>query len=241
MQFIRSLAVLPAILLISAFAPDKTANGNSTYATITKAFSAETGSINSNHLFTEWNLKNYNLPEKAFTQAVKGFEYLKQKNLICNNILSIVDFSKASSQKRLFIIDMNSGKMLFHTIVAHGQNSGLKYAAAFSNDADSHKSSLGFYITLQTYNGDNGYSLKLKGCEKGINDNAYDRAIVLHGAAYADDSFVSSHGYAGRSYGCPAVPATKSKKIIDTIKDGSCLFIYHPNKKYVTQSKILNK
>lgn len=238
MLLIRSLAVLPAILLISAYTPHKVIKSSSPVVNTVAAFS---NSYSKNSLYTTWNLKQAGVNENAFAMAVKGFDYLKAQNQIHNNILTIVDFSKPSSQKRMFVIDMDNGNVLFTSIAAHGQNSGLKYATSFSNEADSHKSSLGFYITLQPYNGDNGYSLKLKGCESGINDNAYRRAIVLHGAAYANESFITTHGYAGRSYGCPAVPQKDNKKIIDTIKEGSCLFIYHPDKKYVTQSKILNK
>jgi hypothetical protein len=135
---------------------------------------------------------------------------------------------------------MNSGKILFNTLVAHGRNSGLEYATAFSNQQESHKTSLGFFITLNTYNGGNGYSLKLKGCEKGINDKALERAIVMHGADYANENFIQHNGYLGRSYGCPAVPEKINKELINAIKNGSCMFLYHSTKKYTTVSKILN-
>jgi L,D-transpeptidase catalytic domain len=139
----------------------------------------------------------------------------------------------------LFVLDMNTGKVLFKTFVAHGKNSGLEYATNFSNEEESYKTSLGFFITCNTYNGSNGYSLKLKGCEKGINDKAAERAIVMHGAPYANEDFLDSNGYLGRSFGCPAVPEKMNKKIIDIIKNGSCLFLYHPTKKYINASKIL--
>jgi hypothetical protein len=145
-----------------------------------------------------------------------------------------------SSQKRLFVLNMISGKVLFNTLVAHGKGSGLAYANDFSNKEASYKTSLGFFVTQNTYSGENGYSLKLKGCEKGINDNAIERAIVLHGAPYACESFLHNNGYLGRSHGCPAVPEKLSKQIIDAIKNGSCMFLYHPTKKYTSISKILN-
>lgn len=197
------------------------------------------------HLKTDcynlWQLRNAGLSEEAFNYAMKGFNYLNNANLIAKkNIISIVDFSKSSAEKRLFIIDMITGQILFKSLVAHGRNSGNEYATRFSNMPESHQSSLGFYITLGTYNGGNGYSLRLKGCERGINDKAFERAIVIHGAAYVSNQFISNRGEAGRSYGCPALPNDLNKKIIDVIKNGSCLFLYHPTKKYCSSSKIIN-
>ncbi len=193
------------------------------------------------HYYNIWQLGNTGLSEAAFDYAIKGFGYLSKANLITKkNIVSIVDFSQPSSQKRLYVIDVNSGKILFNTWVAHGRNSGNEYASQFSNSPESHQSSLGFYTTLDTYMGGHGYSLRLKGCERGINDNAFERAIVIHGADYVSNRFINERGTPGRSFGCPAIPNELSKKIIDVIKNGSCLFIYHPTKKYCTQSKILN-
>jgi hypothetical protein len=157
-----------------------------------------------------------------------------------SGVITIVDYSQASSEKRLFVLDMNAGKILFQTLVAHGRNTGYIYAKDFSNAASSLKTSLGFYITANTYTGCNGYSLKLKGCEKGINDKAMQRAIVMHGADYATEDFLNHNGYLGRSHGCPAVPEKLSKKIIDVIKGGSCMFLYYPAPKYTRNSKILN-
>ena len=191
--------------------------------------------------FVSWNLEASGLSCEAFEQGVKGYRFFIQRNKLHNNdLLTIIDYSRPSSQKRLYVLDMRSGKILFNTLVAHGHNSGFEQATEFSNDEASHKSSLGFYITMGTYTGANGYSLKLKGCEKGINDNALDRAIVFHGAEYVSESFIRDNGYLGRSYGCPAVPVAIHKKIIDKIKNGSCMFLYHPTKKYMARSKILD-
>ncbi|MBC7886855.1 MAG: murein L,D-transpeptidase catalytic domain family protein [Ferruginibacter sp.] len=187
-----------------------------------------------------WQLGNAGLSEIAFNYAIKGLGYLNAANIITKrNIVSIVDFSKPSTQKRLFVIDLSSGKILFNTWVAHGRNSGNEYANEFSNLPESHQTSLGFYITMGTYTGGNGYSLRLQGCEKGINDKAFERAIVIHGADYVSNRFINSRGMLGRSYGCPAIPTELSKKIIDVIKNGSCIFLYHPTKKYCTRSKII--
>jgi hypothetical protein len=191
--------------------------------------------------YNRWDIQNIGLSEKAFKYAIKGYKYLAKKNLIKKtNIISIIDFSRPSTQKRLYILDVINGKILFNTLVAHGHNSGQEYATRFSNATNSHESSLGFYITLDTYIGDNGYSLRLEGCDKGFNDKAYKREIVLHGSDYVSEDFIRNNGFLGRSFGCPAVPLELHKEIIDCIKNGSCLFIYYPTKKYLTRSKILN-
>ncbi|MDQ6757153.1 MAG: murein L,D-transpeptidase catalytic domain family protein [Bacteroidota bacterium] len=187
------------------------------------------------------NLDKKGLSKTAFELAMKGYDHLAKKRLLRNkNILTVIDFSKPSSQKRLFVIDLKKNKLLFQSLVAHGRNSGLDYATSFSNEDDSHKSSLGFYVTLNTYCGECGYALKLKGCERGFNDKAYERAIVVHGSKYVTDEFLHSNGFLGRSWGCPALPEKISKKVIDVIKNGSCLFLYQPNEKYLKKSPVLN-
>jgi hypothetical protein len=195
----------------------------------------------SSKLYDSLKLNFYGLSEDAFQYALKGFEYLKEKGKIANDhIISIVDFSKPSSQKRLFVLDLDNYKILFNTYVAHGQGSGELMATKFSNTPESYQSSLGFYTTSSTYIGKNGYSLHLHGLEYGINDKADERAIVMHGAPYVSETFVQSQGHIGRSWGCPAVPEKISKPIIEKIKNGSCLFIYSENEKYLHQSRILN-
>lgn len=187
------------------------------------------------------HLDDAGVDSTAFQLAYKGYHKLLQEGFINNEgILTIADFSKSSSEKRLYVIDMINEKLLFNTLVAHGRNSGLRYASSFSNKPESNKSSLGFYLTLDTYYGGNGYSLKLRGLEKGINDKAYDRAIVLHGSDYVNNAFANSNGFLGRSFGCPAVPRKLAAGIINTIKNGSVLFIYHPAKNYIDKSTILN-
>lgn len=187
------------------------------------------------------NLEKKGLSKEVFDLALKGYNNLIQKKLVHNkNIITVIDFSKASNQKRLYVIDLKKNMVMFQSLVAHGRNSGLQYATSFSNDNDSHKSSIGFYITLNTYSGDCGYALKLKGCEKGFNDHAYNRAIVMHGSEYVTEQFLKSNGFLGRSFGCPALPEKVSKKIIDVIKNGSCLFVYHPTQKYLLTSPVLH-
>ena len=195
----------------------------------------------SSKMYDSLKLNLSGLSEQAFRYAIKGYEYLKQKGKIGNdNIISIADFSRPSWQKRLFVIDIKNFKILFNTYVAHGQGSGASMATSFSNIPESYQSSLGFYTTSGTYIGKNGYSMHLEGMESGINDKANERAIVMHGAPYVSESFINNQGHLGRSWGCPAVPEKLNKPIIDKIKNGSCLFIFSDNSRYLHSSKILN-
>ncbi|HEX4956716.1 MAG TPA: murein L,D-transpeptidase catalytic domain family protein [Lacibacter sp.] len=192
-------------------------------------------------IYLETELDKAGLDTAAFHMAFKGYAKLLQEGRVNKtDVFTIADFSKSSSEKRLYVIDMQEQKILFHTLVAHGRNSGLNYATQFSNKPQSNKSSLGFYITMDTYFGGNGYSLKLQGLEKGINDKALQRAIVMHGSDYVNNSFGASNGFIGRSFGCPAVPRKQAASIINTIKNGSVLFIYHPNRQYISTSTVLN-
>lgn len=174
----------------------------------------------------------------AFEQAVAGYNKIAQKD---KEILTLVDFSKPSIEERFYVFDMRHKKLLFSSLVSHGKNSGGNYATSFSNKNGSLKSSLGFFLTENTYQGKNGYSLVLNGLEKGINDRAKERAIVIHGAAYSNPSVIASSGRLGRSFGCPALPQSVSKPIINTIKGGSLLFIYANNQNYLSYSPILSK
>ena len=194
------------------------------------------------NLYDSLRLGSLGLARQAFDCAIKGFNSMKAVGEVGNkNIISIIDFSKSSCQKRLFVLDLKNSKVLFNTYVAHGMQSGKEYANQFSNKPESNKSSLGFYETLGTYMGGNGYSLRLQGVEKGINDNANKRDIVIHGAGYVDESFIRSQGYIGRSWGCPALPQRLHKAIIDVIKNGTCLFIFSPDNNYLNHSQILNQ
>lgn len=192
-------------------------------------------------IYDSLQLEEYGLPNEAFEYAYKGHQYLLNKGVISNpGILTICDFSQSSRKKRLFVIDLKNFKVVQNTYVAHGKNSGLEFANSFSNKLESHQSSLGFYVTRETYQGGHGLSLRLDGVEKGINDRAYDRAIVVHGSDYIGDQRLQTSSFMGRSFGCPAVPANQVNKLIKTIKNGTCIFIYHPSKKYLDSSKILN-
>jgi L,D-transpeptidase catalytic domain len=171
---------------------------------------------------------------EIFNAAFSGFQEID--NLNKKDIISIIDFSKPSTVKRFFVIDLQKKKLIYNCLVAHGKNSGENYAESFSNRPESLKSSLGFFLTAETYYGAHGYSLRLEGLEKGINNNARARELVIHGAKYVSDTFIKKCGRLGRSWGCPALPVEISKEIIDKISGGSCLFIYADDINYKANS-----
>lgn len=175
-------------------------------------------------------LINTRLSYEAFEMAYKGyFSLLKNNKLENDSLITIIDYSKPSSKDRFYIFDIKNRTVIYKSLVAHGQNSGNLTADKFSNQKSSHQSSLGLFITLNTYIGKHGYSLRIEGLEKGLNDNARKRAIVIHGANYVSSDYIKKNGRLGRSFGCPALPIVKSKEIINLIKEGSCVFIYHPS------------
>jgi hypothetical protein len=181
-------------------------------------------------------------PLTLLQTALAGYEILVEDNSISRpEVITIIDFSLQSDRERLWVLDLNQGKVLFHCLVSHGRNSGELKAEYFSNTPGSNESSPGFFVTGETYIGKHGLSLVLDGLEKGINDKARERAIVIHGADYVSDDFVRSHGRLGRSLGCPAIPVELSDDIIKTIKGGSCLFIYAPGPGYTSNSRIISK
>lgn len=183
---------------------------------------------------------NESLSFDAFKFAFRGWTRLKDSISLEKQIISLVDFSQPSSSKRFYLIDMDAKKVICQDYVAHGKNTGALMAKNFSNIPHSNQSSLGFYRTAETYHGKHGLSLRLDGLEKGINDKARQRAIVIHSAWYAEESFIKKHGRLGRSFGCPALPAGNYKDIIHLIKDGTLLFIYSPESAYLENSGILN-
>ena len=192
-------------------------------------------------VYEEMDLVDSGLSRKAFESAFTGYYKLKKKGLLRNtSILSICDFSQSSSNQRLYVIDMRNRRLLYRTFVAHGINSGSSFASSFSNRMESCKSSLGFYVTSTVYNGANGLSLRIDGLDKGFNDNARKRAIVIHGAGYVSQRILQKYGVMGTTFGCPAIPTEMTGQIIPVVKNGSCFFIYYPSKKYLTQSRVLN-
>lgn len=175
-------------------------------------------------------LREEGIAPSAFYFAYKGLERLKVDQLILNDsLITLIDFSKPSNEERFFIIDIKNGNLVQKSLVAHGKNSGLVFAEDFSNIRHSNKSSLGLFVTSNTYQGKHGYSLRIDGQDEELNSNARERAVVIHGANYVSQEFIKQNGRIGRSFGCPALPYSHSSGIIDLIKEGSCLFIYHPS------------
>jgi hypothetical protein len=192
-------------------------------------------------VFVNLKTNNCNLPKlESFKKALTGFYELKRKGLVKKDILTLIDFSLSSNTKRLWVIDLKTNTILYHSLVAHGRNTGEEFANSFSNAAESFKSSLGFYVTGELYNGKHGVSLRLDGLEKGVNDNARARGVVMHAANYVSNVFVKLHKRLGRSQGCPALPDELTKEIVTTIKDKSCLFIYHPSRDTQSLEKLVS-
>ncbi len=208
-------------------------------ARVTEVISDETATED---IYTSVKLADTGLTRDVFDLAIKGLKRLDiEKKLNNATIVTIADYSQSSNKKRLYVIDLKNKKLLFNTYVAHGRNTGEEYAKSFSNVEGSYKSSLGFYVTEHPIVGSHtGFSLLIDGVEKGFNDHALQRAIIIHAAEYATENFIKKYGRLGRSYGCPSVPPEMNKPIIDAIKGGTCLFLYNPNKEYISKSALLN-
>ncbi len=213
--------------------------GNNSVTTSNPDCNDEVTSISST-LYSELQLDQEGLSSEALTLAIKGYQKLINEGMVHNTkYLTIVDLSQSSRNRRFYLLDLEKMKLVMHTFVAHGKNSGLDQAQQFSNNPNSEASSLGFYVTKTTYSGKHGLSLKLSGVEDGFNNNAEARGIVVHGASYVNAARANS-SYMGRSQGCPALPQNEFTKVIRLIKDGSVLFVYNPNTNYLQNSTLLN-
>lgn len=193
-------------------------------------------------IYADLKLSELGLSNEVFQLALTGHQKLESAGQLENpDILTIVDFSQSSKNKRMYIIDMLNHKLLFNTLVAHGRNTGEEFARHFSNTLGTLKSSLGFYVTKNQIMGNTvGLSLIIQGVEKGFNDNAVNRQIIMHGAEYATEEFIKKHGRLGRSYGCPSLPPDLIEPVFETIENGSCLFIYYPDPHYLLKSALLS-
>ncbi len=201
-----------------------------------KSFAEKTAALYDNFLSN-----NLSMPKlSVFEKAILGYKKLEEQGKVSNRLLTIIDFDIASSEKRMWILNMETQEVVFNTFVAHGRNTGLKFAKKFSNKVNSHQSSLGFYVTGETYYGKNGLSLFIDGMEKEFNSNARKRYVVIHGADYAEPEFVKRNGRLGRSYGCPAVPNKIAKELINTIKGESVVYIHKNDDNYLTKSNFIN-
>ncbi len=243
----RSILLSLVIVLFFTTSFLKLENFKNRTATYPNTLKTETAAVKSlkisaDEIYKTLDFNNRNiLSSDVFRKAYLGFTNLKKAGKLSeeSHLITICDFSLSSTVKRLWVIDLNEKKILFNSLVAHGKNTGDEYAQNFSNTESSLQSSLGFYITESTYNGNNGYSLKLDGMDYGYNDAALQRAIVMHGADYVSENFIKSQNRIGRSWGCPAVPRELAEPIINTIKGENCLFIYYPDTEYLSNSKWL--
>ena len=188
-------------------------------------------------VYDSLNIKN-KIDYSIFQKAYLGYVQISHKN---PGVLIIIDYTKPSNEERFYVLDLNKKKLVYSTRVAHSKNSGLEIPLEFSDDPNSYQSSLGFFVTLGEYNGAYGYSLRLKGLEENINANAEDRAIVIHGGDIVEDEYIKKFGFAGRSLGCPVLPHSLTREIIDFIKHGRVLFIYGNDEEYVDNSVYLSK
>lgn len=180
------------------------------------------------------------LNKAVIDKVLISLKCARQNRVWHNNILAVIDYSLPSSEKRLWVFDLQQKKLLFHTYVSHGINSGALLSNAFSNQRDSKASSIGVYKTQESYYGREGLSLRLAGLERGFNDNASNRYIVMHGGWYVEEDFIKRYGRPGRSWGCPAVPLHLAKPIINTIKDDSLFVVYYPSDNWLMKSRFLN-
>jgi L,D-transpeptidase catalytic domain len=193
------------------------------------------------YLYDEIGLDTYDLSFEVFKYGMIGYCNLQQQGKLSNkNLLSIIDFTKSSGKKRFYTIDLDQLQVKYYTYVSHGKNTGEDLAKSFSNAVHSNQSSLGFYITGETYVGSKGYSLKLDGTEEGYNDKMRERAVVMHDAEYVSEYWIKQYGRLGRSQGCPALPKGIAKEVIDTIKDRTAIFAYFNDETYLTESRYLN-
>ncbi|WP_315012516.1 murein L,D-transpeptidase catalytic domain family protein [Capnocytophaga leadbetteri] len=197
--------------------------------------------LNIKELYNELNAAQYDLSFTAFRYAYIGYQTMKKQHRLNNKeLFSIIDFTKDCNSKRFYTIDLEKMKIVYYTYVAHGKKSGERMATSFSDAVESNKSSIGFYITGNTYNGGNGYSLILQGDEKGYNSNLAKRSVVVHAADYANEDYIARNGRMGRSLGCPALPENIYKQVIETIKEKTMIFAYYNDAKYLKTSKYLN-
>ncbi|WP_240676273.1 murein L,D-transpeptidase catalytic domain family protein [Botryobacter ruber] len=187
------------------------------------------------NLYDEMDLQDAGLRFEVFDKALVGYYNLKHEGMLSDKpVITVVDFTKSSREKRLWVIDLQKKEVLHNTYVAHGRNSGEEFASNFSNENESYMSSIGFYVTEDTYFGKHGLSLKLNGMDEEFNTNAMDRCIVMHGAEYASEAFIAQTGRLGRSLGCPALPMEEHEEIINDVVGKTALYVHAANDKYTS-------
>ncbi len=243
----RRLVLLGTIILLCAFTTKSTTDdtdpkdGKHFPSLLSNSTQPAMANYLVDSLYTNIHLGEAGLNRDAFFKAYQGYQYLLGKNKLAKKeLLTICDYTQSSCKKRLYVIDLAAGKLLFNTYVAHGHNSGDMLATSFSNINSSNKSSQGFLITAETYVGHNGYSMRFDGMEKNFNGNVRLRDVVMHGSDYVSAERAATGAMMGRSWGCPAVSRADCNRIIDKIKNGSCFFIYTNDRMYANSSPILN-
>ncbi|CAA9197325.1 murein L,D-transpeptidase catalytic domain family protein [Flavobacterium collinsii] len=231
------------VFLLLSFGKDSNNTTEVKKATVKTIAKVKTLTVDSKieSIYNTLNPNHFSLPElRTFSEALKGFYLLKERGVIQKDILTLIDFSLSSNTKRLWVIDLATNTVLFNSLVAHGRNTGEEFASNFSNANSSFKSSLGFYATGEIYQGKHGTSLRLDGLENGVNDNARERGVVMHGADYVSESFIRNNKRLGRSQGCPAIPMEMTKEIIEIIKNKSLLYIYHPSRSFAMEERLIS-
>lgn len=226
------VAVLLLIAAVGSFAsPTQASGGRAAEAAVaTSAFSA-----------AAWDATAIGaVDHDVFALALRGAEQAVARGESTPSTLTVIDFSVPSTERRMFVYDLRSRELLFEEHVSHGRNSGHNVPTMFSNQPESFKSSIGLYRAAEGYFGKHGYSLRLDGLEKGFNDKARERAIVIHGAEYVNGETAKAQGRLGRSLGCPAVRPEIAADVIDTVKDGGLVFAYYPDPDWLASSTYLN-
>ncbi len=214
-------------LIVMTILTANIASSSSTFAT---------SSPDINTQFKHLGQKAPHLNKRVLRYALAAYHKASVKGAVKKPVLTVIDYSLPSSKQRMWVFDVSHERLLYNTYVAHGQNSGMNIPHHFSNQSSSKETSLGTFVTRDTYMGSNGYSLNLQGLEKGFNDNAFNRRVVIHGAWYVEPDFIRKAGRAGRSWGCPSIAKTLAKPVINTIKGGSVVFAYYPDRNYLSHS-----
>lgn len=226
------LIILLVCTTVLSFGKDKTKN-----VAKVKIQDNSIGKLGTKKFYNKLNISK-ELDYKVFEMAISGYNKITPKN---KDEIIIIDFSKNSDEERFFFIDLKNAKIKSKTYVAHGKNSGAERALSFSNQPNSYKSSIGFFLTRSHYKGRYGYSIRLKGLDDEFNSNAVRRGIVIHGSKESEKSYIERYGFLGRTEGCPALPLSISFDIMKNIKENTVLFIYGEDEEYLKNSIFLNK
>jgi hypothetical protein len=237
LSFTAALRAAAVILSLAVITPGTADAGKSAAADVALPVSASVTSVAAGWSAAAIRHVDTDVFGMALTAAQCAVRSGAVKNL---STLTVIDYSKPSTEKRLWVFDVPSRTLLYEELVAHGQGSGDNMATAFSNDPETHRTSLGLFVTADTYVGKNGYSLRLDGLDRGFNDRARERAIVMHGAPYVSEDFARAQGRLGRSWGCPAVRQGIAAEMIDRVKGGGLVFAYYPDPQWLAQSQFLN-